>query len=307
MPPPSVFPSPIPATGRPVSGLAEIAPGHDALICDVWGVIHDGARAHPEAATALRNFRRRHGPVILLTNAPRTAAEVAAQCAGFGVPPDCYDAIVSSGGAARAELEQRSGNGRLPLYFIGPERDLTMLAGLDVTRADIARADVALAVGLVDDMTETPADYAGRLEQMRARDLVMLCANPDLVVHRGPRLVYCAGALARAYADMGGQVIYYGKPYLPVYAAARAAAGAVLGHPPARPLAAGDGLATDVKGANGAGLPVLFIAGGIHGQDAAGPDGLTGLFARHGVHADWVMPSLVWDEAGQNSKGDGRG
>lgn len=279
-----------------VSGLSQIAPGHDALICDVWGVIHDGARHHPAAAAALANFRRDHGPVILLTNAPRVPAEVAAQCASYGVPPDCYDAIVSSGGAARAELERRAARGLLPLYYIGPDRDLPMVEGLDVVRTGIGEADVALAIGLVDDMTETPADYAGRLAQMRERNLEMLCANPDLVVHRGPRMVYCAGALAKAYEEMGGKVVYYGKPHRPVYDAALAAAAQVLGRPARAPLAVGDGLVTDVKGANGVGLPVLFIADGVHGEEVAPYTAahLGDLFGRYGVSADWAVPTLVW-------------
>jgi HAD superfamily hydrolase (TIGR01459 family) len=287
---------------RLISGLSEIAPGHDALICDVWGVIHDGARHHPAAAEALSRFRRQRGPVILLTNAPRVPAEVAAQCASYGVPADCYDAIVSSGGAARAELERRCA-GRtapMPLYYIGPDRDLAMVEGLNVARAAIEEAEVALAIGLVDDTAETPADYAGRLAAMRARKLVMLCANPDLVVHRGARMVYCAGALAKAYEELGGEVIYYGKPYRPVYDAALAAAAAAARaqgrEPPKKPLAVGDGLMTDVKGAVGANLPVLFIADGIHGEEVgpytAGHMGK--LFARYGTQAQWAARALVW-------------
>src|ERR1700760_386849 len=128
---------------RLISGLSEIAADHDALICDVWGVVHDGQAHHPAAAEALYNFKRRHGPVVLLTNAPRVPAEVAAQCASYGLPADCYDAIVSSGGAARDELVRRSTTRTLPLYYIGPDRDLLMIRGLDVRRAEIAEAEVA--------------------------------------------------------------------------------------------------------------------------------------------------------------------
>ncbi len=276
---------------RLISGLSEIASNHDALICDVWGVVHDGHRHHPAAAEALTRFRETHGPVILLTNAPRVPAEVAAQCASYGLPSDCYDAIVSSGGAARDELARRSAARTLPLHYIGPDRDLTMIEGLDVTRTDIAEADVSLAIGLRDDMTETVADYADELAAMKAKGLTMLCANPDLVVHRGTRLVYCAGSLAQAYEALGGQVIYYGKPHLPVYQAALAAAG----HPK-RPLAVGDGLLTDIKGANAAGLEVLFIADGVHGEDIAPytDEHMAALFSRFGAAAGTVTRKLAW-------------
>jgi HAD superfamily hydrolase (TIGR01459 family) len=276
---------------RLISGLSEIASDHDALICDVWGVVHDGQTHHPAAAEALLRFRKNHGPVILLTNAPRVPAEVAAQCASYGLPPDCYDAIVSSGGAARDELARRSATGTVPLYYIGPDRDLAMIAGLDIRRTDIAQAEVALAIGLVDDMRETIDDYQDVLKAMRARDLTMLCANPDLVVHRGSRLVTCAGSLAQAYEKLGGEVIYYGKPHLPVYQAALAAAGS-----PKRPLAVGDGLLTDIRGANAAGLPVLFIADGVHGEEVNPytAEHLAALFTRFGAKASTVTRALRW-------------
>lgn len=276
---------------RLISGLSEIAQHHDALICDVWGVVHNGQVHHADAAQALYHFKKNHGPVVLLTNAPRVPAEVAAQCASYGLPPDCYDAIVSSGGAARDEVARRSATRTLPLYYIGPDRDLPMIQGLNVRRTGIDEAEVALAIGLVDDMTETVADYTDRLAAMRARGLTMLCANPDLVVHRGSRLVYCAGSLAKAYEAIGGDVIYYGKPHLPVYAAALAAAGG-----PARPLAVGDGLLTDVMGANAAKIPVLFIADGVHGEEVTPytPQHLADLLTRYGTRADAVMRMLRW-------------
>lgn len=271
---------------RLITGLSEIAPAYDALICDVWGVIHDGHTAYPAAAEALMRFRKERGPVILLTNAPRLPSDVAAQCASYGLPEGCYDAIVSSGGAAHDELARRSvphsENSPLPLYYIGPDKDLGLMTGLPISQTGIEQAALALCTGLVDDLTETPDDYAVRLDAMRAKDLTMLCANPDLVVHRGPQLCYCAGALAKAYERIGGKVVYYGKPYLPIYDVALAAAGN-----PKKPLAVGDGLLTDIKGANAAGLDVLFIADGVHGDEVEPYSAahLQGLFAAKGVHA----------------------
>ncbi len=276
---------------RLISGLSEIASGHDALICDVWGVVHDGQRHHPAAAEALYRFKEHHGPVVLLTNAPRVPAEVAAQCTSYGLPPDCYDAIVSSGGAAREELARRAVRKTLPLYYIGSDRDLPMIAGLDIARAPIQEAQVALAIGLRDDMNETPEMYAGELQAMRGKGLTMLCANPDLVVHRGERLLYCAGSLAKAYEDLGGDVIYYGKPHRPVYDSALAAAGN-----PKRPLAVGDGLLTDIRGANGAGLEALFIADGVHGEETRPytAEHMESLFLRFGAKASAVTRALRW-------------
>ena len=276
---------------RLIEGLAEIAHGHDALICDVWGVLHDGRSVFPDAAEALARFRREHGPVVLLTNAPQVPAEVAAQCASYGVPDDCYDAIVSSGGATREELERRSAGGTVPLYYIGPDRDLPMIEGLDILRTGIDQAAVVLCIGLVDDMNETPDDYVAVLKAMRVRRLTMLCANPDIRVLRGPRMVWCSGALARDYELLGGKVVYYGKPHAAVYADALKKAGN-----PKAPLAIGDGLFTDVKGANGAGLPVLFIADGIHGEEVEPYTALhlADLFQRNNVSAGAAARALKW-------------
>ena len=285
---------------RLISGLSEIAAGHDALICDVWGVVHDGRRHHAAAADALYRFKEKHGPVVLLTNAPRVPAEVQVQCTSYGLPPDCYDAIVSSGGSAREELARQSVDGTLPLYYIGPDRDLPMIAGLDIARVPIEEAAVALAIGLRDDMTETPDNYAGELKAMQTRGLVMLCANPDLVVHRGERLVYCAGSLAKAYEGLGGAVTYYGKPHRPIYdsalAAAADAAKAANRESPRRPLAVGDGLLTDIKGANGAGLPALFVADGVHGEETRPytAEHMEALFTRFGAKASAVVRALKW-------------
>lgn len=268
--------------------LADIAPRYDALVCDVWGVLHNGATAFAPACEALKTFRDKHGRVILLSNAPRPASDLEVQFERFGVPLDCYDAIVTSGGAAREELARRRS---AAILHLGPERDAGLYEGLDLVLTDVAHADLVLCSGLYDDETEGPEDYATQLAGMKARALPMLCANPDLVVQRGGKLVHCAGALAQAYEKLGGKVIYYGKPHLPIYDHVRTAGGDAR-----RFLAIGDGLATDIKGANAAGMDAVFIADGIHGEDVrefSAPH-LSALFERAGAHAVAAMRALVW-------------
>ena len=282
---------------RLLNGLSDIASHYDALICDVWGVVHDGHHAHDAACDALRRFRRNHGPVVLLTNAPRVPAAVQEQFAGIGVPTDSYDSIVSSGGAARAELARRAAGGRLSLYYIGTDRDVSIFEGLDVALVPLDQADVVLCTGLRDDDGEAPADYADELARVAARGLTMLCANPDLVVHRGARLYWCAGALARDYAALGGPVIYYGKPHGPVYDMARIEVAALRkGVAATRPLAIGDGMPTDIKGANTQGLDTLFIADGIHGEEIEPytPAHLDELLGRNGLTAIAALRDLKW-------------
>lgn len=279
-----------------VPGLSAIAPEYDALVCDVWGVLHNGRQARAPAVDALQRFRKTRGPVVLLSNAPRPASAVVQQFAHFGIPSDCYDAIVTSGGAAHEDLKRRAEGGRLAILHIGPERDRGVFEGLPVDCVDAAHASVVLCTGLYDDDHETPDDYRETLADLLRHGLTLLCANPDIVVQRGTTLLYCAGAIARVYEDMGGKVVYYGKPHLPVYEMSLARAREAAGHEIARPLAIGDGLNTDIRGANRAGMDALFIADGVHGEElgAVTPENLARLFAKAGVSARAAMQALVW-------------
>ncbi len=287
-----------PASAPPalLPGLAVLAARYDALICDVWGVLHNGHKASGPAVEALRRFRTGHGPVVLLTNAPRPAEDVKAQFVHYGVPEDAYDAIMTSGVATREELARRAEDHRLAMLHIGPERDAGVFHGLPLDSVGVETAEVVLCTGLVDDDTETPEDYRGLLAALKARDLPMLCANPDIVVQKGAKLLYCAGALAKAYEAIGGRVLYYGKPYRPIYEAALAKLTGIAGRPIRRPLAVGDGLLTDIAGANGFGIDALFIADGVHGEEIGDltPQSLARLFAKNGTKAVGAMPTLAW-------------
>jgi HAD superfamily hydrolase (TIGR01459 family) len=279
-----------------LSGLSDIADEYDALICDVWGVLHDGNSSHPGAVDALKRFRTRHGPVVLLSNAPRPVSVLEAQFAQIGVPADCYDAIVTSGVVTRAALAVRSHGEMLRILHIGPERDRGVFEGLPIACVGLEQASVVLCTGPYNDDVETPDDYRDLLADMKARELTLLCANPDIVVQRGGRLVYCAGAIARAYDEMGGETIYYGKPYPPIYATTLAAARKAAGRELKRPLAAGDGLETDMTGANRLGLDALFIADGVHGEQipALTPGAMKHFFDDHHVTVRAVLRTLVW-------------
>jgi HAD superfamily hydrolase (TIGR01459 family) len=280
----------------PIAGLHEVAADYDALICDVWGVLHDGKHAHAGAVDALRHFRAAFGPVVLLSNAPRPVRDLQEQFKTYGVPADCYDAIVTSGAATREELAMRADGRQLAVFHLGPERDRGLIEGLSIDCVHPEAASVVLCTGLFDDDTETPADYREMLQGFERRGLTMLCANPDIVVQRGTKLVYCAGAIAHAYDELGGEVVYFGKPHAPIYRPVLAAAAKAAGRAVVRPLAVGDGLQTDIRGANAVGIEALFIADGIHGEEIgdASPDVLARLFEEAGVAAKAAMRRLVW-------------
>lgn len=245
---------------RLVGGLAEVTGGYDAVFCDVWGVVHDGIAKSPAAEAALRQARRDGLTVVLLTNSPRPRAGVEGQLDALGFSRDAYDAVVTSGDATRALIAQAEG----PVLHVGLPRDLDLFAGLDLDLAGEEAARTVVVTGLVDDERETPDDYRALLGRLAARGLPMVCANPDIVVHRGERLIHCAGALGAEYVKLGGTVHLAGKPHAAIYDVARARLPALPGGRAPRILAIGDGLFTDVKGANAAGADCLFVTHGIH-------------------------------------------
>ena len=279
--------------------FATLARGYDVALCDVWGVVHNGAAATSEACDALARFRKQGGTVVLITNAPRPGEIVARTTLDrLGVPRAAYDGIVSSGDVTRALIAARAG---APVFHIGPERDLGLFDGLDAPLAPLEDADYTDCSGLIDDTVETPQDYQDLIARMRARSLAMICANPDVVVERGDQLVYCAGAIADLYAAAGGDVVFAGKPYRPIYEQALALAEATRGKRAEhhRVLAIGDSVRTDVKGAAAFGIDCLFVIAGIHAEELGGrtdPDAaaLAGIFAAAGVIPKAVMRHLSW-------------
>ncbi len=276
-----------------IAGLSEIASEYDGAICDVWGVLHNGREKFAPAIDAIRRFRATRGPVVLVSNAPRPPEGVLALFDKLGIPHDFYDSVVTSGGETREDLVRRTANGkRLKLFYLGPSRDHPLFDGLNTELAEVNDAELVLCTGLYDDETETPDDYRELLEHFRLRGLPFLCANPDIVVQRGDKLIYCAGAIARLYETMGGEVIYYGKPYAPIFVAAtRELHKHGAGN---RPLMIGDGPETDIIGANRMGIDALFIVGGIHGALIADPLGIARMLSESGVHARALMPALSW-------------
>lgn len=247
-----------------IESLHALRPHYRALLCDVWGVVHNGREAFREACAALSRFRASGGVVVLLTNAPRPRGVIPAQLDRLGVPRSAWDVVVTSGDATRALLGARAPG---PMLRIGPPQDAALWEGLGLQESGVEEARFVAVSGLVDDRTETPADYAETLRLARARNLPLICANPDIVVRMGDRLIYCAGALAQAYEALGGEVLMSGKPHAPIYDIAFAELERLApGLARAQVLAIGDGVSTDLAGAAAQGLDALFVAAGVHGE-----------------------------------------
>jgi len=287
-------------TGPPpfLDRFSTLAPGYEVVLSDVWGVVHNGLAAFPQACDALARFRGGGGTVLLITNAPRPADVVVRLLDRLKVPHDAYDGIVSSGDVTQGVIMSRQ---KQRVFHIGPERDHSVFTDLGISFAPVEAADYCVCSGLYDDETETPEDYRDLLTTLQQRRLLMVCANPDLVVERGHRLVYCAGAIAELYASLGGEVLYAGKPHRPIYEMALAKATAARGRTPPleRVLAIGDSVRTDLAGAAAFGIDCLFVTAGIHAEEVGGresPDAalLASIFADAKLYPKAVMQRLVW-------------
>src|SRR5215213_5303041 len=233
---------------RFVERLSDLVDGVEVILSDIWGVVHNGLESFPEACEALHTFRQRGGTVILVTNAPRPADSVQRQLRKLGVADETYDAIVSSGDLTRNFVADHPGK---KIFWIGPERDSSIHRGLDAVMAPLEQADYIICTGLFDDETESPEDYRAMMLQAREHKLPLICANPDIVVERGDRLIYCAGAVAELYRELGGEATSLD-----------------------RVLAIGDSVRTDLTGALGFGIDCLFLTRGIHSEEFEGLDQL---------------------------------
>ncbi len=277
-----------------IQSFADIASQYDVVLCDVWGVLHNGVEAFSYASEALAAARAAGLTVVLITNSPRPHPGVKVQIRGLGVADDSYDRIVTSGDVTRALIAE----GPKKVYFIGAEKDLPLLDGLGVETVGLDEAGIVVCAGLRSDETETVDDYREELERLAAKNLPFICANPDLVVERGHRLIQCAGALAKLYEDLGCKTLIAGKPHRPIYDKSIAEAKDVRGDfDLSRVIAVGDGMPTDVRGAEAFGLDVLYISGGIHAQEyveAGRTDEakLAAFLTREGSHPKWWMPRL---------------
>lgn len=290
-----------------LKGLGDVAHRYRILLCDVWGVLHNGLRAFESAAEALIRFRSKGGQVVLITNSPNPSRLVKAQLARLGVPDEAYDAIISSGDVTATILAERQGAG---LFHLGPPSETALFeevfarTGKAPRLVPLKEAELVLCTGPVDPFRETPQDYDALLAAMRARNLELLCANPDIVVEDGGSLFYCAGAIAERYEKAGGRVIWPGKPFAPIYARAlelvRRSRSENISK--AQVLVIGDAMRTDIKGAHLQGFDSLFVTSGIHRAELHGEEKDAALdaaaFRQFLEAADFAptaaIPELVW-------------
>lgn len=285
-----------------IENLSEISDRYDALLCDLWGCVHDGVRAFPDAVEALRGFKAQGKTVVLLTNAPRPRASVAKQLDRLGVPEDCWDVIATSGDAARVAMFEGAVGHKV--WFVGEPHDAPFFEPPEMLQnpAPIQKVDLSEAEGIVCtgpfDPHADPSVMRPEFLLAKTKGLKLLCANPDIVVDRGESREWCAGALAQLYTEMGGESLYFGKPHPPIYDLARRRMLQIDAYTPEeRILAVGDGIGTDVMGAVGENIDTLFITGGLARQDTGTtrqPDErkLASFLERHGSRPTYAIGML---------------
>lgn len=276
-----------------VHSIAPLLDGVEAWICDIWGVVHNGLAAFPSAVDACVRFRAGGGTVLLLTNAPRPAGAVVEQLGRLGVPDTAYDAVLTSGDLTLRLIAEHRGQ---PIAHLGPDRDRGLFAADKPIMTSLEEARVIVCSGLYDDECETADDYRDRLSGPVSRQVPMICANPDVTVARGDRIIPCAGAIAALYESLGGRVIYAGKPYLPVYERAFEMIGEARGRPVshAATLAIGDGINTDIKGALAAGIRPVFVASPVHMHEPMTPGGVEKAMSALAGRPVAAMSALAW-------------
>jgi HAD superfamily hydrolase (TIGR01459 family) len=278
-----------------IQSLQDITVHYDVVLCDVWGVLHNGVAPFQGAGNALAAARAGGATVVLITNSPRPNDSVSVQLDAIGVPRDAWDRIVTSGDVTRALIKQ----GPKTVYFLGPDRDLNLLDGTEAVAVDGADAEAIVCTGFFDDENEQPEDYREMLTDFAKRNIPMICANPDLIVERGERLIPCAGAIAAFYQELGGESRIAGKPHHPIYTEALRQAAELRGTiNPARVVAIGDGMPTDVRGAINEGLDLLYISAGIHARDYMTGDttdeaALDQFLSANKAEPRWWMPRLA--------------
>ncbi|MEO5808176.1 TIGR01459 family HAD-type hydrolase [Devosia sp.] len=278
------------------SGLSQLATAYDALLCDVWGVVHNGIEPFPSAVEALVNYRAHGGHVVFITNAPRPSGEIVDMLDHMGVPRSAWDAMASSGDASRTLIAPYKGK---VIHHVGPATaDDALYEGLGVIRGRAEDAEVVVVTDLDSD-DETPDDYAARVRLWLKRGLPMICANPDKIVEHGDQLIYCGGALGDYYAERGGQVQMAGKPFTPIYDEAMRLAEQSAGRKldKSRVLAIGDSVRTDATGAANFGIDLLFVTGSIHAADfvdGADSASVEALVAPSGARLAAFLPRLAW-------------
>jgi len=275
---------------KEVNNFSEISNQYNALICDIWGVIHNGQELFPGINECLLNFKKLNNVVILLSNAPRPSSYVSSVLDKFGFKDECYDGIITSGDLTKKSLNEKIFGENC--YHIGPERDLNIFEGTNVNRVDFNNSDFIFVTGLFNDEIEDENDYLDLLNSAKERKMTLVCANPDLLVQRGNKLIPCAGLISKTYEEIGGKVVNIGKPFSPIFKEAIEMVKKNSRFDEHKILVVGDGLETDIKGANSIGLDSILVLGGLFSNNSK--DKILESIENKGIYPNFFINEFSW-------------
>ena len=275
---------------KEVNNFSEISNQYNALICDIWGVIHNGQELFPGISECLLNFKKLNNVVILLSNAPRPSSYVSSVLDKLGFKDECYDGIITSGDLTKKSLNEKIFGENC--YHIGPERDLNIFEGTNVNRVDFNNSDFIFVTGLFNDEIEDENDYLDLLNSAREREMTLVCANPDLLVQRGNKLIPCAGLISKTYEEIGGKVVNIGKPFSPIFKEAIEMVKKNSRFDEHKILVVGDGLETDIKGANSIGLDSILVLGGLFSNNSK--DKILESIENKGIYPNFFINEFSW-------------
>jgi len=277
-------------TMKEIINFSEVSEEYDALICDVWGVIHNGRELFSGINECLKNYKVNNRVIILLSNAPRPAIYVEKMLESLGFKRELYNDIITSG-----DLTKKSLNDNLfgtNCFHIGPDRDLNIFDDTKVKRVDFDEADFIFVTGLFDDESEDEDDYIDLLSKAKERGMILVCANPDLLVQRGDELIPCAGLISKKYDEIGGKTVNIGKPFSPIFEEAISLIERTKKIKKSRILVIGDGLDTDIKGANLINLDSLLVLGGLFSNNSK--DKIIESIENKGIYPNYFANELKW-------------
>lgn len=275
--------------------LGQISQNYDIILCDIWGVIHNGQKLFSGSISALQKARENGIKVILLTNSPRPSLSVIEHMQSLGLFKKFWDHIVTSGDLTHHLIAQGPRN----IFFIGEKKDLVLFEGLDIQIVGEQDAETIICTGLYNTEREVPEVYTELLKRFAQRQIPFICANPDILVNRGNNIIHCAGSLALIYRNLNGIVKMIGKPHLPIYnMALKKASDSCYPLDKKRILAIGDGIETDIKGAIEAGLASLYVGKGIHFHEYLENQKINvkmieNFFINKNINPNWWMPRLI--------------
>ena len=267
---------------KELNHLSDIYKNYDTFVIDLWGVMHNGMALNQKAIEAIKQLKNQSKKIVFLSNAPRPSSKVINFLLKMNMDSKYLSNVMTSGEAAMHAINKNQFGKNF--FHLGPPRDTSVFEKVKENKTDIESCDFILCTGLFDEYKKDLEFYKKLLKKYVSKKLV--CTNPDLTVHRGNIEELCAGSVAKVFEELGGEVVYFGKPYKEVYR--------MCFNSNEKVLAVGDNLRTDIKGANNLKIDCIFISNGVHRDEYKDTSELDSLLEKYKVKANFFQKEFQW-------------